>query len=248
MENKLILGDCIKEMKTMPDNSIDFTLTDIPYNAVSRESNGLRNLDKGRADELAFDLDTFLNEVYRVTKNSICIFCGKEQFSSIFEYFAEKKGTTRCVVWQKSNPSPMNGQYIYLSGVELAVWYKKSGAKVFNAHCKNSVFKYPNGQTKYHPTEKNHQLLEDLILDNTNENDIVFDPCMGSGSCGVVSKKLNRKFYGIEIDETYFDTAKARIEKQTKPKFQVGDKVVVEDGRNALPDNDAGRTLRYADI
>ena len=227
MESKLVLGDCIKEMKTMPDNSVDFTLTDIPYNAVSRESNGLRNLDKGKADELAFDLDTFLNEVYRVTKNSICIFCGKEQFSSIFEYFAEKKGTTRCVVWQKSNPSPMNGQYIYLSGVELAVWYKKSGAKVFNAHCKNSVFKYPNGQTKYHPTEKNHQLLEDLILDNTNENDIVLDPCMGSGSCGIVSKKLNRKFYGIEIDETYFNTAKARIEKQTKPKFQVGDKVVV---------------------
>lgn len=227
MENKLILGDCIKEMQTMNDNSVDFTLTDIPYNAVSRESNGLRNLDKGKADELVFDLDKFLDEVYRVSKNSICIFCGKEQFSSIFEYFASKKGTTRCVVWQKSNPSPMNGQYIYLSGVELAVWYKKSGATVFNAHCKNPVFKYPNGSTKYHPTEKNHQLLEDLILDNTNENDVVFDPCMGSGSCGIVSKKLNRKFYGIEIDETYFNTAKARIEKQRSPKFQVGDKVVV---------------------
>ncbi len=226
MENKLILGDCIKEMETMSDNSVDFTLTDIPYNAVSRESNGLRNLDKGKADELAFDLDKFLNEVYRVTKNSICIFCGKEQFSSIFEYFASKKGTTRCVVWQKSNPSPMNGQYIYLSGVELAVWYKKSGATVFNAHCKNSVFKYPNGSTKYHPTEKNHQLLEDLILDNTNENDIVFDPCMGSGSCGIVSKKLNRKFYGIEIDETYFNTAKTRI-KGTQCQFRSGDKVVV---------------------
>lgn len=226
MENKLILGDCIKEMRTMSDNSVDFTLTDIPYNAVSRESNGLRNLDKGKADELAFDLDEFLDEVYRVSKNSVCIFCGKEQFSTIFEYFASKKGTTRCVVWQKSNPSPMNGQYIYLSGVELAVWYKKSGATVFNAHCKNTVFKYPNGSTKYHPTEKNHKMLEDLILDNTNENDIVFDPCMGSGSCGIVSKKLNRKFYGIEIDETYFNTAKARIG-GTNCKFRSGNKVVV---------------------
>lgn len=48
----------------------------------------------------------------------------------------------------------MNGKYIYLSGIEMAVWFKKQGAKVFNAHCKNSVFKYPNGKSKLHPTEK----------------------------------------------------------------------------------------------
>jgi hypothetical protein len=45
----------------------------------------------------------FLDEIYRVTKNSICIFCSKEQFSAIYGYFANKKGTTRPVVWQKSN-------------------------------------------------------------------------------------------------------------------------------------------------
>ena len=49
---------------------------------------------------------------------------------------------------------------------------------------------------------------------------------MGSGSCGIVSKKLNRKFYGIEIDETYFNTAEIRI-KGTQCKFRSGDKVVV---------------------
>ena len=101
----------------------------------------------------------------------------------------------------------MNGQHIYLSGVEFAVWFKKSGAKTFNAHCKNTVFKYPNGRSKLHPTEKNHNLLEDLILDNSNENDLVFDPCFGSGSHLFVARKLNRNYLGFEINKEYFSIA-----------------------------------------
>lgn len=88
---KLMQGDCLELMKEITDNRIDFTLTDIPYDAVNRESNGLRNLDKGAADECTFDLIEFLDGVYRVTKNSICIFCGREQFSNIYAYFAGKK-------------------------------------------------------------------------------------------------------------------------------------------------------------
>lgn len=209
-------GDCIEVMKSMKNDSVDFTLTDIPYNEVNRKSNGLRDLDKKKADVLTFDLNVFLNEVYRITKNSICIFCGREQFSEIYSFFAKQKGTVRPIVWQKSNPSPMNGQYIYLSGVEFAVWFKKSGAKVFNAHCKNTVFKYPNGSSKLHPTEKNHELLKELILDNTNENDIVFDCCMGSGSHLVVALENNRRALGIELDENYFNIAKERIYEQRK--------------------------------
>ncbi len=209
--NSIQCDDCIAVLKTMDDISVDFTLTDIPYDVVNRSSNGLRNLDKGNADILTFDLEQFLNEVYRVTKNSICIFCGKEQFSIIYEYFANKKGTVRPIIWEKSNPSPMNGQYIYLSGVEMGIWFKKSGAKVFNAHCKNSVFKYPNGRSKLHPTEKNHNLLRDLILDNTNENDIVFDPCCGSGSHLLVAKNLKRRFFGIEIDKNFYNIACKRV-------------------------------------
>lgn len=208
---ELFRCDCIERMKLMSDNSIDFTLTDIPYDAVNRKSNGLRNLDKGAADECTFDLDKFLDGVYRVTKNSICIFCGKEQFSTIYAYFSSKKGTVRPIVWEKSNPSPMNGQYIYLSGVELGVWFKKSGAKVFNVHCKNTVFKHPNGRSKIHPTEKNHNLLKELILDNTNPGDIVFDPCMGSGAHGKVAIENGRRFIGIELQKDWFKLACDRI-------------------------------------
>lgn len=218
---KLYNGDCLEVMGNLlasnGPSSIDFTLTDIPYDAVNRESNGLRELDKDKADELTFDLKTFLDMVYALTKNSICIFCGKEQFSFIYEYFANKKGTVRPIIWQKSNPSPMNGQYIYLSGVELAVWFKKSGAKTFNAHCKNTIFKYPNGNSKLHPTAKNLDLFKELILDNTNEGDTVFDPCMGSGTTGVACKNLNRNFIGIELDENYFKVVKERIDNTIVP-------------------------------
>ena len=209
--NKLIQGDCLEEFEIIPENSVDFTLTDIPYNVVSRSSNGLRNLDKDKADILTFDLDIFLKEVLRVSKNSLVIFCGKEQFSYIYAFFAKQKGTVRPIVWQKSNPSPMNGQYIYLSGVEFAVWFKKAGAKTFNAHCKNTVFKYSNGSSKLHPTEKNHGLLEELIKDNTNEGDTVFDPCCGSGSHLLVAKNLGRNYMGIELDADYCKIAQARI-------------------------------------
>lgn len=201
--------DCLEVMDKL--GGADFTLTDIPYNVVSRNSNGLRNLDKGKADILTFDLDNFLEKVYSITKNSICIFCGKEQFSTIYTFFASKKGTVRPIIWEKTNPSPMNGQYIYLSGVEFAVWFKKAGAKVFNAHCKNTVFRYPNGRSKLHPTEKNHGLLKELILDNTNPGDMVFDPCMGSGAHGIVALENGRNFIGIELDEHYFNITKERI-------------------------------------
>ena len=205
-------ANCIDIMSKMDDGAVDFTLTDIPYDAVNRDSNGLRNLDKGNADIITFNLDEFLKQVLRVTSNSICIFCGKEQFSQIYKFFANIcKGTVRPIIWEKTNPSPMNGQYIYLSGVEMGVWYKKQGAKTFNAHCKNTVFHYPNGRSKLHPTEKNHALLEDLIKDNTNEGQTVFDPCCGSGSHCFVAKNLGRKYIGVELDKDYFDVAVKRI-------------------------------------
>lgn len=207
----IINANCMDIMADMLNNSVDFTLTDIPYNAVSRSSNGLRNLDKEFADILTFDIQKFCEEIYRISKNSLCIFCGKEQFSEIYKFFANKKGTVRPIVWCKNNASPMNGQYIYLSGVELAVWFKKRGAKVFNAFCKNTVFKYPNGKHDIHPTQKNLGLFEELISDNTNEGDIVFDPCFGGGTTLEACLHLNRQFQGCEINPVYFEAVKNKF-------------------------------------
>lgn len=212
---KLLQGDCMELMNNIPNESVDLVLTDIPYNEVNRKDNGLRKLDKENADVLTFDLISFLEQIYNKTKSTIIIFCGKEQVSLIHSFFNEKqkkgKGTVRQLIWEKTNPSPMNGQHIYLSGVENAIWFKKRGG-TFNAHCKNTVFKYPIGRSKLHPTEKNHLLLQELILDNSNENDLILDPCMGSGSTGVVALQNNRNFLGIELNQNYFEIAKNRLE------------------------------------
>ena len=70
----------------------------------------------------------------------------------------------------------------------------------------------PNRNGKVHPTQKPIELLEWLIKTYSNENDLVLDNTMGSGSTGVACINLNRDFIGIEMDKSYFEIAKSRIE------------------------------------
>lgn len=216
-ECKIYNTDCIEFMKQMPRNSVNCVLTDIPYGEVSRANNGLSQMkssDKGAADTVTFDLDIFLPLVDKVASDNIIIFCGKGQFSEIFKYFAAKNvGTVRQIIWEKTNPVPSNGKYVYLSGIENAVWYRKPKG-TFNAYCKNTVFRYPIQSKQIHPTEKNHKLFEELILDNTSEGQVVFDPCMGSAVSGLMALKHGRNFIGCELDEGFFNIAKERLIKE----------------------------------
>lgn len=72
------------------------------------------------------------------------------------------------------------------------------------------------GKKPLHPTEKPIELMEWIIKSYTNENDLVLDFTMGSGSTGVACMNLNRKFIGIELDKNYFNIAKNRIEELDK--------------------------------
>ena len=65
---------------------------------------------------------------------------------------------------------------------------------------------------KLHPTQKPVALMEYLIKTYTNENELVLDFTMGSGTSGVACKNLNSNFIGIELDEKYFEIAKDRID------------------------------------
>ncbi len=76
---------------------------------------------------------------------------------------------------------------------------------------KSNILKYKKDYDGYHPTQKPVLLLEDLIKTFSNENDLVVDLTMGSGSTGVACKKSNRHFIGIEKDETYFKLAVERV-------------------------------------
>lgn len=103
---------------------------------------------------------------------------------------------------------------------------KDSSVKFLNLKVKSNInynpsIKYPTNllqfsrnhkSGKFHPTQKPIPLLEYLIKTFTNENDLVLDNTMGSGSTGVACLNTNRKFIGIEKDNNYFNIAKKRIE------------------------------------
>ncbi|MCB0515167.1 MAG: site-specific DNA-methyltransferase [Bacteroidetes bacterium] len=81
---------------------------------------------------------------------------------------------------------------------------------------KSNILKYKKDYDGHHPTQKPVLLLEDLIKTFSNENDLVVDLTMGSGSTGVACKNTGRNFIGIEKDDKYFDIAVSRI-KGTEP-------------------------------
>jgi site-specific DNA-methyltransferase (adenine-specific) len=76
---------------------------------------------------------------------------------------------------------------------------------------KSNILKYKKDYTGHHPTQKPLLLLEDLIKTFSNENDLIVDLTMGSGSTGVACVNTNRSFIGIEMDSNYFEIAKTRI-------------------------------------
>lgn len=81
---------------------------------------------------------------------------------------------------------------------------------------KSNILKYKKDYDGFHPTQKPVKLLVDLIETYTNVGDLVLDFTMGSGSTGVACVSTNRKFIGIELDDTYFKIAKNRIEETLK--------------------------------
>ena len=100
--------------------------------------------------------------------------------------------------------------------------FKKKFPSTFNLwegkKYKSNILKYKKDYDGHHPTQKPVLLLEDLIKTFSNENDLVVDLTMGSGSTGVACKNTNRNFIGIEQDENYFNIAQQRI-KETEYKL-----------------------------
>ena len=207
----LMQGDCLELMRDIPSGSIDMILCDLPYGEVNQKSGGLRLLDRGKANACNIDLSTLSNEFNRICKGTIYAFCGTEQISALVGNFKRHGMTTRVCAWEKTNPSPMNGTKLWLSGLEFCVFARKRKA-TFNEHCKKALWQAPSGRAKIHPTEKPLKLMERLVMASSNEGDTVLDCVMGSGTTGVACVNTGRKFIGIEMDAGYFEIARKRIE------------------------------------
>ena len=123
----------------------------------------------------------------------------------------------------KKNPMPRNRDRRFIVDYEFAVWAVKNGDKwTFNRIDEKferpeilcSVTPKSEKSFGNHPTQKPLYSMEWLINRLSNENDIVLDCFMGSGTTGVACLNTNRRFVGIELDENYYNIAKQRIENQ----------------------------------
>lgn len=226
--NRIYNEDCLIGLKQLDDKSIDCVITDPPYN-ISKDNNfaTLKNakrqgLDFGEWDK-NFNLFAWLDSADKLLKygGNIIIFNSFLNIGDIAKYLENKDYAIKDLIrWVKPNPMPRNMNSRFVSDYELAIWCVKGKKKkwVFN----NATDSYirpeikcssPSGKERIgHPTQKPLYLMEELVKIFTNENDIILDPFMGSGTTAITCMNMNRKFIGFELDKTYFDLANKRIE------------------------------------
>ncbi len=218
--NKIYCMDCMEGVKLLPNRSVDMVLCDLPYGEVNRKSSGLRNLDKGLADVCNIDLSELCKEYGRVCKGTVYLFCGIEQISELTKELKKQGFSTRLGQWEKTNPSPMNGDKVWLSGSEFCVIGRKPKS-TFHRHCEKPIWKYPCGRNKLHKTQKPVALCQYIIESSSNEGDVVLDNCMGSGTTAIACLNTNRHYIGYELDTAYCNVANERIQKHKESQHKV---------------------------
>lgn len=222
-------GDCLELMKDLPDNSVDLVIIDPPYEIISGKSGGCFGREKREYHAQLYDTgldkgidNIVLDELIRIMKKiNIYIWCNKNQLRQFIDYFEDLGATTDLLTWHKTNPVPTCNNK-YLSDTEYLLYFRKSGVNMYGSYeTKKKYYVTPTNkkdkQLYKHPTIKPLNIIENLVINSSKENDTILDCFMGSGTTGVAALKHNRNFIGIEIDKNYFEIAKERIEKEIDP-------------------------------
>lgn len=232
---KLFNNDYTKIMEGLKDNSIDLIITDPPYLHVKggmkskKYNTGTWKKDSEMVTKMSdFDREKifeFLDySLRKLKKANMYVFCSKLQLIYYFEYLSEhKKLKYDLLVWDKMKYSMKSTKFytsdieyivrIYEAGVSLNKVLVKDGSKSDIQHyMKRQAYVQPKG---VHNTMKPIELIENFVRVASEEGDIVLDTFMGSGTTGVACMNTNRNFVGIELEESYFDMAKQRIEEAT---------------------------------
>lgn len=232
---KLMLGDCLELMRDIPDGSVDMILCDLPYGTTACKWDSVipfeplweqyRRIAKKNAAIVLTASQPFTTALiasnmrdFRYTwvwqkEQGVNFQLAKKQPLKVHEdicVFSYSKqptyhpqGLVDCDI-KKSN-SGKGGSLGHLSSESKRDFYqqKKKGYP--------RSIQYFARNRGLHPTQKPVALMEYLIRTYTNEGETVLDNCMGSGTTGVACVNTGRKFIGIEMDETYFNIAEARI-------------------------------------
>ena len=229
--NEIVLGDCYKLIKEMPDKSIDLIMTDPPYEYESLSGGGIAGqveffdeLKEAGVDK-GFEL-SLLDEFVRILKNiNIYIWVSKKQFKKILDYMVDKYDCKwDLIVWNKSNAFPLcNNQYLH--DCEYCLYFHKGVKLNTNYETAKTVYITPINQKDkkdyLHPTIKPLDVIETLIR-NSCGGGIVFDPFMGSGTTAVAAKRLGLSYYGFEINERFHRIAVDRLKGITAKQRESG--------------------------
>ena len=238
---RLINGDCLEEMKGIPDGSIDMILTDPPYGTTACKWDSI------------IDLPPMWEQLKRVIKpNGAIVMTASQPFTSVL-VSSNLQSFKYCWAWDKVLPrGHLNAKRQPLRVIEdICVFYTKQctynpqktkdhkrkvartrykkdgeGEQVYGKEVRDTFYdsseRYPktliqfstaNQSNKEHPTQKPVTLMEYLIKTYTNDGETVLDFTMGSGTTGVACKNLGREFIGIELDKGYYDIAVNRIKR-----------------------------------
>lgn len=249
--NKIYQSDCLDFVKQLPVGSVDLIVTDPPY-IIDNDGGGgafghkkrsyqkkLTNSKETLRDGFNFEV---LDEFDRIQKKrNIYIFANKNLLFDLIKYYTDivydtegniiptikniknQNSNIDILVYHKTNPTPLCNNK-YLSDLEYILFIREEGVKLNGSYSTKSKLYSANIEKNSfnHPTIKPLKLIKNLIENSSNENDLILDCFIGSGTTAVAAKSLNRNFVGCEIDKNYCDIANKRISKvQTSFNFEV---------------------------
>jgi len=209
-------------LNDLPNECVDLVVTDPPYECISGGKPHKKGQPSGmlsKNDGKIFDFnnikaEVWIPEIYRVLKpNTQCYIMTNTINLEDYLRICRETGFLlhSLLVWKKNNVTPSRW---YMKNGEYTLFLRKGKAKTINNVGSKMVHEFDNILgNKLHPTEKPVDLMKLYITNSSNENDIVLDPFIGSGTTAVACIESNRKFIGYEIDEKYYNIAKNRISK-----------------------------------
>ena len=241
----LIHQDTFKFLEKMKSESIDMIFADPPYflsgGGISNSGGKIVSVNKGEWDrKVSLTEKHNFNKAWiclarRVLKQNGTIWITGSLHNIYSVGMAlEEEGfkILNNITWQKRNPAPNLSCRYFTHSTETLLWARKNDKTArhyfdydtMKAMNHNRQMKdvwtgnlTPKSEKKYgkHPTQKPEYLLEKVILASTKPGDFILDPFVGSGTTGVVAKRLGRKFIGIDKEATYLDIAIKRIDNES---------------------------------
>lgn len=214
----LVNRDCIDFMAELENGSVDLVVTDPPYGKAIKMN---RRKNKDKLCEMITNDDSLdivrrcIPELYRILKpdSAMFMFMSPNKIAEVEPWLIDAgfKIKNR-IVWDKMNHGVGDLQGAFGSQWEVAFLAVK-GRPLIRGKRFNDIWQFPRiaSQKMLHMNQKPVELLERMILSFSDENNLVFDPFMGSGSTGEACRNTNRRFIGCEIDPYYIKVAGNRL-------------------------------------